>query len=313
MKVFSPGKINLALNVGPKRPDGYHRVDSVFHMIELGDTLSFDTSSSLDILCNVDLGISVQDNLVFKAIKAFDERFNTKSNFTITINKQLMAGGGLGGGSSNAAAALYGLCKLHHINLRHPHVQEIASSLGSDVPVFLAPTGASLTGGRGEHIERSLTPATGVPVVIAWPIGAHSNTGEVYRHFDESPTPTKSMLNLCDYLDGLIKKPRSFGEDASLLSLQAHFLAGELYNNLSEAALRVTPEVGDVLLNLLQQPQTLGATVSGSGACSFALCSTHENASALAEQCLAQGFGACATKLRAQGVSKINGVESLYE
>lgn len=347
MEIFSPGKINLALNVGRVRPDGYHPVDSVFHMIEFGDIVSLHPAEHLSVTCTYDLGISQEDNLVYKAAKMFDATFNTVSHFAIHIEKHLKAGGGLGGGSSNAAAVLYALCIIHNVRATDAQLLALAASLGSDVPVFLAPTGASLMTNRGEKLARSLVPAAGVPLVIAWPQNAHSNTGEVYRAFDDAPVATKSMANLCDYLDLIVPQKNgaasqttamseteagteaeakaeaksksdsrdnvSFAPQDKLIAMQAHFLAGELYNNLSEAAIRVTPEVGDVLLNLLAQPQTLGATVSGSGACSFAITASNDDAQKLAEQCKAAGFGAFATKLRSRGVAKINGIESLYE
>ena len=315
MEIFSPGKVNLALNVGPKQPDGYHRVDSIFHTIELGDIVTLELAETLSVTCSVDLGIAQEDNLMFKAARAFDAAFNTQSNVAIHVEKSLIAGGGLGGGSSNAAAVLYALALANNIGVHDKRLLEVAAQLGSDVPVFLAPTGASLMTRRGEHIEEALPAAAGVPIVIAWPVGAHSETGAVYQAFDEHPVARKSMDSLRDYLRLLPSAHNSanFTVAENLISTRAHILAGELYNNLSEAAIRVTPEVGDVLLFLLAQPQTLGATVSGSGACSFALCSTYDEAFELANQCQLQGWGARATRLRARGVSKINGVDSIHE
>ena len=315
MEIFSPGKVNLALNVGPKQPDGYHRVDSIFHALELGDVVTLEPAEVLSVTCSIDLGIVQEENLMFKAARAFDAEFQTKSNVAIHVEKSLLAGGGLGGGSSNAAAVLFGLALMHGIDTKEKRMLKVAARLGSDVPVFLAPTGATCMTGHGERIKESLPAATGVPVVIAWPADAHSNTGEVYRAFDEYPVATKSMDNLLDYLRLLpaAHKPSDFGPDEKLIATRAHILAGELYNNLSEAAIRVTPEVGDVLLFLLAQSQTLGATVSGSGACSFALCSTYDEAFELAQQCQQHGWGARATRLRALGVSKINGVDSIHE
>lgn len=315
MEIFSPGKVNLALNVGAKQADGYHLVDSIFHALELGDVVRFEPAAELSVSCSVELGISQEDNLMYKAARAFDGEFGTDSRFAIHVDKHLLAGGGLGGGSSNAAAVLYGLALEHGISTTDARLLKVAAHLGSDVPVFLAQTGAPLMAHYGERIKEALTPAAGVPVVVAWPLEAHSNTGEVYHAFDENPAPRKPMDNLADFLrlSPAARKPKDFRAREQLIAAQANILAGELYNNLSEAAILVTPEVGDVLLFLLAQSQTLGAAVSGSGACSFALCAYEREAHELAEKCQQQGWGAQATRLRARGVSKISGVDSIYE
>lgn len=306
MDIFSPGKINLALNVGALLDDGYHQVDSIFHTIELGDVVSLEPSEELQVTCSVKLDIPMQENLAYKAVQAFDAEFGTKSPVHIHIEKKLIAGGGLGGGSSNAAATLFGVACLHGINPQDERVLKIAGELGSDVPVFLAATGAPLMTHHGEVISEALPPATGVPVVIAWPKRAHSNTAKVYKAFDAHPRPVKSMEVLAEILRSL----RAESERDTTCVQRAHIarmLAQELYNNLGDAAVAVTPRVGEVLEFLREQPQTLAAQVSGSGACSFALCASDAEAAELADTCKEMGLGAQPTKLRAHGVSLIDG------
>lgn len=296
MKIFSPGKVNLALNVGPLQDDGYHQFDSIFHALEWGDVITIEPAETLSVTCSTDLGIAESDNLAYKAARAFDAAFSTDSRVAIHIEKELPSGGGLGGGSSNAAAVLYGLAVL---NGKDPHgadILDVAATLGSDVPVFLAETGAPQMTGRGERVKAALPPATKISLVIAWPQGAHSDTGAVYKAFDRNPQPTRAF-------DELRRKLWVYTSDN--LDEQATSLAHELYNNLSEAACEVTPQVADVLAFLRSQPQTLGAIVSGSGACSFALTINQQQAHELEQACREQGYNAKTTQLRAVGVNRM--------
>lgn len=307
MDIFSPGKINLALNVGELLDDGYHQVDSLFHIIELGDVVSIEPSDELKVTCSTKLDIPMQENLAYKAAKAFDAEFGTDSPLHIHIEKKLPAGGGLGGGSSNAAATLFGVACTHGIDPYDERVLKIAGELGSDVPVFLASTGAPLMTHHGEMLSEALPPATGVSVVIAWPKRAHSNTGKVYKTFDAHPKPVKSMDSLVHVLQSL-KTETEYAMSSVQRAHIARMLAPELYNNLGEAALSVTPRAGEVLEFLREQPQTLAAQVSGSGACSFALCASDAEAVELAETCKEMGLSAQPTKLRSHGVSLTDGV-----
>src|SRR5439155_8911074 len=126
MKVPSYAKINWALRVVGKRADGYHDIETLFQTISLHDTLTFDRSKRLSLTCS-DPSIPVDDtNLVLRAAKALGS-----PPVAIRLEKRIPAGGGLGGGSSNAAATLAALAKM--FDLRDP-LHEIASRIGSDVP-----------------------------------------------------------------------------------------------------------------------------------------------------------------------------------
>lgn len=184
----------------------------------------------------------------------------------------------------------------------------IAASLGSDVPVFLAPTGASVMTGRGEAIEEPLPPATGVPVVLAMPHDTTVSTALVYRAFDENPQPMRSMESLIDILQDFIEADARRDLLMTSHAGMARLLAGEVYNNLAVASIMVEPSIGDALLFLKSQHESLCAAVSGSGACVFALCATSKEAETLQKKCAGYGLFSVATSLRSQGVTKINEV-----
>ncbi|MBK5211418.1 MAG: 4-(cytidine 5'-diphospho)-2-C-methyl-D-erythritol kinase [Coriobacteriia bacterium] len=311
MKVFSPAKINLALNVGAKMRDGYHRVDSVFHTLAFGDVVAVEPSEKLNLTCSVNLGIAPENNLAYKAAVLFARETGTSSNYSIHIDKRLPHGAGLGGGSSNAAAVIYALAVADGINPVGTLCMRIAASLGSDVPVFLAPTGASVMTERGEVLEESLPPATGVPVVLAMPRNLTVSTARVYKAFDESPLPIRSMELLIGILHDFVEVDAQRDLLMTSHAGMARLLAGEVYNNLAAASVAVEPSIGDALLFLKTQRESLCAEVSGSGSCVFALCATPEQAEALQKKCVEYGFFSVATSLRSQGVTKINEVSTI--
>lgn len=314
MRFFSPAKVNLTLNVGRLRSDGFHTLDSIFHLIDFGDIVSVEPAQETTVTVEPSLDLAQEDNLAYKAVTLFEEEFKSKTPVAIKIEKQIPAGGGLGGGSSNAATVLYALATMQGIDPQSPHMRAVASRLGSDVPVFLAPTGASLMTGRGERLARSLPPVAGVPVVIALPQDVSVSTAQVYRAFDANPQPAHSsehLVSLLDQIIPLIPSGATFENHEERNAHVATLIAGEVYNNLASAAVYTQPEVGDCLLFLRMHKATLCAEVSGSGGCSFALCATQEDADCLAQDARREGFFAIKTTLRSRGVTPIHEVSVL--
>jgi len=145
-------KINLHLEILGKRADGFHELCTVFQTVSLHDVIRFEASDTLTLACS-DRRIPTDDrNLVLKAAKALRQRSGTPHGAKIYLEKQIPSPGGLGGGSSNAAAALIGLSRLWNIGMSREDVLEIGGTLGSDVPFFFY-GGTALGTGRGEHIE----------------------------------------------------------------------------------------------------------------------------------------------------------------
>lgn len=147
-------KVNLTLQVGSRRPDGYHAVMSVMQRISLWDTVTVERGTGHDtLLCSVPVTESVDDNLCMKAARAFFVETGTKSDgVTITLEKHIPVQAGLGGGSSDAAAVLRALRTLYAPDISGGRLETLAARLGSDVPFFIR-GGTQLATGRGEVVS----------------------------------------------------------------------------------------------------------------------------------------------------------------
>jgi len=201
LAVLAPAKVNLHLAVKEKRPDGFHAIESVFLALDWGDTLFFqrqhlendellmlryDASSAYDT-GQTEIGqkaelFSIPDNIILRALALFREKTGFSHKLKITVEKRIPLGGGLGGGSSDAAAALLALNKIAGSPLGKDALLEMGAALGSDVPFFLHETPAAFVTGRGEHIEPLDVPL--MHLVLVNP-GFPSNTARAYRLLDE--------------------------------------------------------------------------------------------------------------------------------
>lgn len=158
--VRSYAKMNWALRITGKRADGYHDLETLFQQISLHDVLTFSESDRLSLTCD-DPAIPTDDsNLVLRAAKLLGE-----PRVAIRLQKHIPSGGGLGGGSSNAAATLVTLDRM--LSLRTPNLDELALQLGSDVPFFLT-GGTAYATGRGEVLTPLLTAAP-IPLLLLLP------------------------------------------------------------------------------------------------------------------------------------------------
>lgn len=145
-------KVNRSLVVLGRRPDGYHELDTVFQAVGLTDRLSFEESESLTLEVDDPSIPAGAENLVLRAARALADEAGVRPRAAITLEKRIPAGGGLGGGSSDAAVALLGLCALWRLDVSIGTLAAIGAALGSDVPYFLF--GGTARGlGRGERIE----------------------------------------------------------------------------------------------------------------------------------------------------------------
>ncbi|MFT5756433.1 MAG: 4-diphosphocytidyl-2-C-methyl-D-erythritol kinase [Alteromonadaceae bacterium] len=134
----APAKLNLFLHITGQRIDGYHELETVFQFLNYGDTLSFliDDSEKINLLTPI-AGVDDNDNLIVKAAKLLQQATQCHQGVSIKINKVLPMGGGLGGGSSNAATVLVALNALWKTNLSTEHLAAIGLTLGADVPIFI--------------------------------------------------------------------------------------------------------------------------------------------------------------------------------
>lgn len=239
-KIISPAKVNLVLAVGEKQENGFHEVQTIMHSLALHDTLSmrrFDDEGSgegLQVMLKCEssftidpLLIKAEENIAYKAVVELAKAFGRTQDETIEIvlNKVIPAEAGLGGGSSNAAAALVGAATLWGIGVEDERVQEVASRLGADVSFFLK-GGCARLSGKGDVFEAQLEPRSGFVLLIRPDAGV--STGKAYAAFDDAP-----VLPGAEYL-------------SSLAGLNAAADVS-LYNNLEKAACSVTPVVAEVL------------------------------------------------------------------
>ena len=190
----SPAKINLFLHINSKREDGYHNLQSIFQLLDYCDELSFNirqdgvinrTSGNEDVPEEIDL--------IIKATKALQSATGTKLGADISVVKRIPAGGGLGGGSSNAATTLIALNQLWNTQYSNQQLSEIGLSLGADVPIFIAGRSA-----WAEGVGEVLTPMS-LPkhYFLVVSINKHISTKEIFSH--KALTMTPLIGKICDF------------------------------------------------------------------------------------------------------------------
>jgi 4-diphosphocytidyl-2-C-methyl-D-erythritol kinase len=173
-------KINLGLRVLGRRPDGYHEIRTIFQTITLHDTLTFEATAdeSLGLVCTDPEIPADESNLVLRAAAALRGRYGAREGARVTLEKVIPAGGGLGGGSSDAAVTLAALAALWRIEAGARELAEIGARLGADVPFFL--TGGTAEGtGTGADV-RPLADAPEMSLCVVTP-GVHVSTAEAYK------------------------------------------------------------------------------------------------------------------------------------
>ncbi len=149
----SCAKINLALEILYKRPDGYHQINSIFIPISLSDHIHFRRSNKF--ILNIEpetLQIPIEKNLIYKTFKLMQNKFKLHQNLiNVHLEKKIPMGAGLGGGSSNAGTTLRALNDIYYLDLSLDELRQIAKGIGADVPFFVNPK-PSIVGGIGEII-----------------------------------------------------------------------------------------------------------------------------------------------------------------
>src|SRR6202040_2078581 len=187
-------KVNLRLEVLGKRPDTYHELRTIFQTVSLHDELKLRNSKASDISLRIQGNESLsleppRKNLVYAAVDALRRELKIRSGVEIDLKKKIPAGRGLGGGSSDAAAALRGYLQLTRRTIPAPRLMELAASLGADVPFFLF-GGRALGIGRGDEIY----PLPDIPkltLLVVSPRDIHVPTPDAYRWL-KAPALTKN-------------------------------------------------------------------------------------------------------------------------
>ena len=275
-------KVNLCLSVQYPPQDGYHQLDSVFHELSLHDTLKFrreplsaqdnvvftQLGSAVTLSCPVE-GLALQDNLIFRALDAAEHACGVlatapSSALSIEVKKRIPAGGGLGGGSSDAAVALKEYARYAQLDELDERIVGVARSLGADVAFFLY-GGTALMDERGDHLVRRL-PTFSLPIVLMG--DAHGmSTARIYADFDERPPAAPDAFGLARAIEA---------------SENAKNIAALCANNLEPAACAQSEGLVKRLRVAREHPCVLNALVTGSGSTSFAICSDEASARSFA-------------------------------
>ncbi len=240
----SPAKLNLSLIVGPPRPDGFHPLESLVQTVDWLDRLEVEEAEE-DAVVITGAEIDPEDNLVTRAVRAMRSTLDFPP-LAVTLDKSIPHGAGLGGGSSNAAAALLAVTRF--ARAAESVARDLAPSLGSDVPLFLI-GGSLLMGGRGEQLE-TLPPLTGFAVAIVVP-PFEMSTVEVYRRWDQLEGPVGEVIDT-----RRLPPPLRDGMP--------------IRNDLTPAAVSLRPELADFMADLRSAwGSPVAMTGSGSACFSF--------------------------------------------
>ncbi len=248
--IAAPAKLNLFLHVTGRRADGYHTLQTVFQLIDLCDWLDFELRPDGQLTLADDSGVPAEENLVLRAARALQAHANAGAGAHITLRKHIPQGGGLGGGSSDAATTLLALNRLWALHLPQDVLAEIGLQLGADVPFFLLGQNA-----WAEGIGDQLTP---LELPQRWFLVMHPGPGvstpAVFRH----PDLTRNT------------------PDAIITDFAQQWQAGSFFghNDLQGVAVKLENSV-QLALDLLPNSR-----MTGSGACVFAAFDTPARANA---------------------------------
>lgn len=272
--VKAPAKVNIGLNVLPARSDGFHGIESIFQTVDFCDELR--------IRCRAGMGCSVtcpqmvipEVNTLESTYRAFVSETGLDFGIDVELEKFIPAGGGLGGGSSDGASLLKGLCELAGLPLTENLCDRVAGKVGSDVFFFLKGgyfqngIGCALVSGRGEVVEM-IEPRTDLSFLLVFP-GIHSSTKEAYSLVDEAFKSGKKVI--CPDFSEL----RSLYYDAPKV--------WSFCNSFTPVLVDKYPVIGEAVLDILDCGADW-AEMSGSGATVFGVFESELAAKRAALEC----------------------------
>ena len=255
IEIAAPAKINLTLRVLGRREDGFHNIETLIVPIGIADRLAIEEAETWTFSCDDPTVPGDERNLVVRAARLFFAETGMRGNVRVRLEKKIPHGAGLGGGSSDAAAALRLLDRFYETGLDRETLMRLAAELGSDVPVFVDGR-AAWCRGRGEIVEGTDFPER-LPILLLKPdFGV--------------PTPwAYKMWKNSQRLKGVHYEPQEFPW-------------GSLENDLERPVFEKYLVLAAMKEWLREQPETAGALMSGSGATMFALLKTAGTGEALA-------------------------------
>ncbi|ACN98505.1 4-(cytidine 5'-diphospho)-2-C-methyl-D-erythritol kinase [Sulfurihydrogenibium azorense Az-Fu1] len=227
--LLSPAKVNIGLWIVEKRDDGYHNIFSFFHTIDLYDRIYIKPSHTLTVKSStLDPDLQEEKNIVYKTVTLFEKTTGIDQNWEIFIEKNIPVGGGLGGGSSNAAVVLQFLNSFYKNPLSEKDLFDLSVKIGADAPFFLK-GGFALAQGIGEKLT-FFDQRLNDELFLIYP-NIKSNTGEVYSKVDKNMLTNKDDLNI-------------------ILNLITEYGTKKIFevaeNKLGEIAKKIYPEIEEV-------------------------------------------------------------------
>ncbi|MGL5358387.1 MAG: 4-(cytidine 5'-diphospho)-2-C-methyl-D-erythritol kinase [Shewanella sp.] len=246
----APAKLNLFLHVNGRRSDGYHELQTLFQFIDCCDMLDFRVTSSPELILHSNMSdvVADSDNLILRAAKSLQQQTGFSGGAEIWLDKRLPMGGGLGGGSSDAATTLVALNALWHTQLSTAELAAIGLTLGADIPVFIHGF-AAFAEGVGERLQ-AVNPPEPWYVIIA--PDAHVSTAAVFQ----DPLLPRATPKLA--IDSLMSQP--WGNDCQNLVVSKYPQVAKALDWLLEyAPSRMTGTGACVFGEFTQQQQALAA------------------------------------------------------
>lgn len=264
IRVCAYAKINLTLDIVRRLPSGYHELRSVMQQVDLCDEVTLALSADgISLTCDNCAIPADQTNLAWRAAELMRERYCPGQGVRLHLHKRIPVGGGLAGGSADAAAVLLGLNQLWDAGLGLPQLVQLGAELGMDVPFCLL-GGTALATGRGELVE-PLPHLPALGVVIVHP-GFSVSTREAFAGLDGAAlgnvAATETMLR-------------------AVQSQDVRQIAAGLHNAFEASLRRRAPQIDQIKRALLAQG-ALNAVLTGSGACVFGLCPSQAEAERVA-------------------------------
>ena len=256
--VFAPAKINLFLHLTGRRNDGYHTLQSLIAFADIGDVIDIEPADHFDFSIEGPFAQNLEredahldNNLVVKAAQGLAEIVDRELDVHIRLTKNLPVAAGLGGGSTDAAASIWGLQKYWSLSRDTPYLWPLLTKLGADVPMCLRAS-AQIVEGIGEELrEAPLMPE--VPILLVNPLHTCStqdvflrSSSKVYKNNIDVPAGFSSVFEIINFLQSCD-------------------------NDLYDSAITLLPEIKNVMAALETQKECLFARMSGSGASCFGL------------------------------------------
>lgn len=268
----APAKVNLFLGVYERRPDGYHRLETLFERLDLADELTVRRRPTGCVLTCSDPAMPTDArNLVIRAAEHFFQAAGISEGMAAHLVKRIPVAGGLGGGSSDAAATLLGLNTIYDQPLSGDQLCALGRQLGADVPFFLSGAAVAWGRGRGDEITPVAPPTTPLWHLLVNP-GVAILTNDVYAAFDRLAAADSRLTVLT---------PNGTVFERSVQAGDAATVAAHLANALEPAIAASYPAIREVKA-ALTAGGALGVLVSGSGSTTFGLMAGEGQARALA-------------------------------